>query len=108
MGPEFNSSFRDAFFVAVGSTDVEGDYTYLEWYNDGMDCYQYYGYGSATAPVQVLRVTWTTPGGVGQNGGGVPMSNGTPPQGSPAFINTTTMTATGSPSGGTYSWSTSS
>jgi len=94
--------------IAVGSTDVEGDYTYLEWYNDGMDCYQYYGYGSATAPVQVLRVTWTTPGGVGQNGGGVPMSNGTPPQGSPAFINTTTMTATGSPSGGTYSWSTSS
>jgi hypothetical protein len=42
------------------------------------------------------------------SGSGVPLSNGTPPQGSPAFVNSVTMTATGNPSGGTYSWSTTS
>ena len=40
--------------IAVGSTDVEGDYDYVEFSNDGMDCYRYYGNGNATAPVAVL------------------------------------------------------
>lgn len=39
--------------VAVGNTEVEGDYDYVEWSNDGMDCYRYYGGGSDTAPVDV-------------------------------------------------------
>ena len=55
-----------------------------------------------------VDVTWTTPGGVGTNGGGVPLATGTPPQGSLAYVTTTTITATGSPSGGSYSWSTTS
>jgi hypothetical protein len=94
--------------IAVGSTDVEGDYDYVEWSNDGMDCYRLYGSGSDSAPVDVLKITWTTPHGLNGHDGIVPMKNGTPPQGSPAFIDSTTITATGSPSGGTYSWSTSS
>jgi hypothetical protein len=40
--------------IAVGSTDVEGDYEYVEWSNDGMDCYRYYGNGSDSAPVNVV------------------------------------------------------
>jgi hypothetical protein len=39
--------------VAVGNTEVEGDYDYVEWDNDGMDCYRYYGSGSDAAPVDV-------------------------------------------------------
>jgi hypothetical protein len=43
--------------VAVGNTEVEGDYDYVEWSNDGMDCYRYYGSGSDTAPVNVDKIT---------------------------------------------------
>lgn len=39
--------------IAVGDTDVEGDYDYVEWSNDGMDCYRLYGSGSDNAPVGV-------------------------------------------------------
>ena len=42
--------------IAVGETEVEGDYNYVEWYNDGMDCYQYNGGGSSNAHVAVLSV----------------------------------------------------
>jgi hypothetical protein len=48
--------------IAVGNTQVEGDYDYVEWYNDGMDCYQYYGNGSANAQVAVKpRIDSITP-----------------------------------------------
>ena len=94
--------------IAVGNTEVEGDYEYVEWSNDGMDCYRYYGNGNSTAPVDVLKVTWTTPHSLNGQDGIVPIKNGAPPQGSPGFIDSTTITATGSPPGGTYSWSTSS
>jgi len=40
--------------IAVGSTDVEGYYDYVEWDNDGMDCYRYYGNGNDSAPVDVV------------------------------------------------------
>jgi len=60
--------------IAVGSTDVEGDYTYLEWYNDGMDCYQYYGNGSDTAPVD----TCTAPTSETTTSGGWADSEGNP------------------------------
>ncbi|HXM47985.1 MAG TPA: hypothetical protein VN956_08950 [Pyrinomonadaceae bacterium] len=39
--------------IAVGSTEVEGYYDYVEWDNDGMDCYRYYGNGNDSAPVDV-------------------------------------------------------
>ena len=94
--------------VNAGDTDVVGEYQYVYWENDGMDCYQRFDSASDSAPVDVLGITWTTPHGLNGLDGIVPLKNGTPPQGSPAFINSTTITATGSPSGGTYSWSTSS
>jgi hypothetical protein len=61
-----------------------------------------------TATIQVISVTWTTPHSLNQLDGAVPIALGTPPQGSPAFVNSTTIAATGLPLGGTYSWSTSS
>jgi hypothetical protein len=42
------------------------------------------------------------------NGSGAPISNGQPPPGSLAFVNSVTITATGTPSGGVYSWTKSS
>ncbi len=45
---------NELYGVDVGETNVEGDYDYVEWSNDGMDCYRNYGNGSDTAPVAVV------------------------------------------------------
>jgi len=94
--------------IDVGTTSVAIQYQFSEWYLNSGTCYQYQGSAGDSAPVDVLSVTWTTPHSLNGQDGIVPMKNGTPPQGSPAFVDSTTITATGSPSGGTYSWSTSS
>jgi hypothetical protein len=94
--------------VGPGSTFINAYWFAPSWYQLYEECEYAPIDNTSSATCDVPSVRWSTPGGVGQNGGGVPMSNGTPPQGSPAFINTTTITATGTPSGGSYSWSTSS
>jgi hypothetical protein len=95
--------------LAPGAVTVSAWWPYEAYIYDGQDCRDY---GPSTAStscnVQVGSLTWTTPHSLNGQDGIVPLSSGSPPQGSPAFVNSTTITATGSPSGGTYSWSTSS
>ncbi len=62
----------------------------------------------AQTPVTSITLNWTTPHHFSPDDGAVPLASGTPPQGSPAFVTTTTISATASPSGGTFSWSTTS
>ena len=95
--------------MGVGDTNIEGCVERTIWYNwGGGYCEPFTDLICNESPMEVQpKVTWTTPGGVA-NGGGVPLSTGTPPPGSIPYVNTTTIMATGSPSGGSYSWSTTS
>lgn len=104
----FASGTEDLQGEGAGFTYAVGTFDYIYYDNDGMDCYQRYYSPADYANVEVLSLTWTTPHSLNEQDGVVPLSSGSPPSGSPAFINSTTITATGSPSGGTYSWSTSS
>lgn len=58
-----NSGTSELQGVSVGETDVVGDYQYVYWENDGMDCYQRFDDGSTSAPVSVdtLRVVVPNP-----------------------------------------------
>lgn len=102
----------DVTGVSVGTVTVTGQwevFTYsFEHDIDGPYCVESSDMTDPSGPVDVLNLTWTTPGGVGEHGGGVPIPTGTPPAGSLAYVNSTTITATGTPDGGTYSWSTAS
>jgi hypothetical protein len=92
-----------------GSTNIQGTWTAFLWdLNPNNTCTKTTFQPLADALCDVLGVQWTTPHGLNGQDGVVPISSGTPPQGSPAYVNSTTITATGSPSGGSYSWSTSS
>lgn len=59
---------------------------------------------SALAELQIIEVKFTLP----QSGPFVPLSNGEPPAGSDPFVKSIQITATGTPSGGNFSWTTSS
>jgi hypothetical protein len=91
----------EAFISASWPTDI--------WTNDGWsECYESRDDMTDSEPMDVVSVTWSTsPHSINGHDGAVPLSSGSPPAGSPAFINSATITATGMPTGGTYSWSTS-
>jgi hypothetical protein len=48
-----NASTQQLHGMGAGETAVEGNYQYVDWFSDGMDCYQSYGSGSDSAPVDV-------------------------------------------------------
>jgi hypothetical protein len=48
-----NASTEELHGMGAGETEVEGNYQYVDWFSDGMDCYQSYGSGSDSAPVEV-------------------------------------------------------
>jgi len=48
-----NNGTGELYGASAGSTEVDGDYQYVYWDNDGMDCYQHYDNGSNNAPVNV-------------------------------------------------------
>jgi hypothetical protein len=86
--------------VGVGSTSVYAQFSTAIY---GLNCYVNTINPACSGPVTVPPTVQ-----ISFSGSGVPLSSGTPPQGSPAFVNSVTMTAQGNPTGGTYSWSTTS
>lgn len=57
-----NSYNAELFGAGTGDTAVAGSYQYVDWFTDGMDCYQSYGSGYDSAPVGVFgqEVHFTT------------------------------------------------
>jgi hypothetical protein len=91
--------------VGAGSANVIGHwevYSYTSQYDPEGDryCEESTHETEPTSPVgvpPVVSIIFTR--------SGIPLANGTPPPGSwPAYINSVTITAQGTPSGGTYLW----
>ncbi|PYS24349.1 MAG: hypothetical protein DMF72_05905 [Acidobacteria bacterium] len=106
------SSASETSITAVdeGQANLSAFVGYFDRYDwDGLECVWL---GTVLlqggGQMQVVRVRWQTAHSINGMDAAVPIASGTPPQGSPSFVNTTTITGIGIPSGGTYSWSTSS
>jgi hypothetical protein len=97
--------------ISPGTAHIGASWTVLFWDFDPIGsggCTRYLETANPDATCDVADVTWTTPHSLNGEDGAVPLSTGTPPQGSLPYVNTTTITATGEPSGGSFLWSTSS
>jgi len=104
-----NGSEADLLGFNGGEAYFQADIGYEEYVFDGLDCVdEGFGNASASGDADVVKVNWTTAHSLNGHDAAVPIASGTPPQGSSAFITSTTITAAGEPTGGTYSWSTSS
>ncbi len=90
--------------VGLGSTWIRQQY-YVDLYTPNVeDCLVTSTTADAAASCEVqIQVSLSYPQGLG-----IPLSQGTAPQGSPAYVNSIIITGTATPAGGTWSWTTTS
>jgi hypothetical protein len=100
--PQLNSSSNNSVvnmsLQAVGAGDTNLQASSYQSYPRDISCSSYYHLTSTSGVSVIPNVT------ISFTASGVPLSNGTPPPGSPNYVNTATMTAQGNPSGGNYVW----
>jgi hypothetical protein len=100
--PQLNSSSDTSVVntslqaVGAGSTTLNAS-SYQSYPRD-VSCSSYYPLTSQAGVTVIPKVT------ISFTASGLPLSNGTPPAGSPNYVTTVTMTAQGNPSGGSYVW----
>ena len=82
--------------VGLGSTTLNA--SSFQSYPRDVSCSSYYHLTSQSGVTVIPKVTITF------LASGVPLSNGTPPAGSPNYVVTAPMTAQGTPPGGSYVW----